>query len=268
MNNTQSPQNNIVPVRLELDSKICFHCDKDIACFTQCCHNNPVMLTPCDIIRLKNRLKASSQEFLYAFTTVSTIEGTELPIPVLKPVEEERGRCPLLGEAGCSVYEDRPIACRYYPVGAGLFHNSDAEDNERFFALVKEAHCHGHGLGTEMTIREWRDDQGIPEYDKVNSRWTEVVLKRKSLGPFVNIPEKTLKMFFMGSYNLDSFRDFVFDTPFLSIYDIEDERVEKIREDDVALFDFAVDWMMSTLYGAGLLKIREQTAPMESVEVD
>jgi Fe-S-cluster containining protein len=226
------------------------------------------MLTPGDILRMKNRLKASSQEFLYAFTTVSTIEGTELPIPVLKPVDEEGGRCPLLGNDGCSIYEDRPLACRYYPVGAGLFHNADAAENERFYALVKEPHCQGHDLGTEMTIREWREDQGITEYDDINSRWIEIVLKRKSLGPFVNIPEKTLQMFFMGSYNIDSFKEFVFSTSFLDIYEIDDERIERIKRDEIALFDLAVDWLMSTFYGGGLLKIREHTADMESVEVD
>lgn len=270
MNNTQNQtsDNNIVPVRLDLESKICFTCDKDLTCFTKCCYNNPVMLTPCDILKIKNRLKASSQEFLYAFTTVSKIEGTELPIPVLKPVDEERGRCPLLGPDGCSVYEDRPLACRYYPVGAGLFHNSDADDNERFYALIKEPHCHGHDLGTEMTIKEWREEQGIPEYDAVNSRWIEMVLKRKSLGPFVNLPEKTLQMFFMGSYNLDSFREFVFSTPFLNIYELDESRVEKVKEDDWALFELAVDWMTSTLYGSGILKIREHQASMESVEAD
>ncbi len=258
----------IVPVRLDLDSTICFTCDKELACFTKCCHNNSTFLTPYDIIRLKQRLDMPSDEFLLTFTTPGKVEASDLPVPMIKLVEDRNNACPFLGEEGCNVYEDRPVACRYYPVAAGLFHNFDLSDNENFFALIKEAHCLGHDLGQEMTIAKWRKQQGIPPYDENNRGWVEIILRRKSLGPFVEIPEKTLQMFFMACYNLDAFRRFVFKSNFLKIYRVSSERLEEVENDDVALLHLGYDWLMTTLFGAGRLELIEQVVEADEVEVD
>ncbi len=258
----------IVPVRLNLDSPICFSCDKDLACFTKCCHNNNTYLTPYDVIRIKKRLDMPSDELLLRYTVPGKIEASDLPVPMVKLDETRNNACPFLGEEGCSIYEDRPVACRYYPVAAGLFHNADISDNERFFALVKEGYCLGHDLGMEMTIEEWREKQGIPPYDEYNKDWVELILRRKSLGPFVTIPEKTLDMFFMASYNLDAFRRFVLFSPFLNVYEISEERLEQVKEDDIALLKLGYDWLLTTLFGAGKLKIIEQTVAADSIEVD
>ena len=50
---------NIEPVRLNQDSKFKFLCHKDVKCFTKCCKGINIVLTPYDIIRLKNRLQLS-----------------------------------------------------------------------------------------------------------------------------------------------------------------------------------------------------------------
>ncbi len=259
----------VVPVRLDLSSKFCFSCDKELACFTKCCRTNNISLTPYDIIRLKKRLGLSSDEFIRIYTLPGKVEQSDLPIPVMKPLDEENMICPFLSdEEGCSIYGDRPLACRYYPIAAGLFHNSDLADNENFFALVKEPVCLGHDTGQEMTIAEWRECQGIPEYDVHNAGWIEIILKRKSLGPFVNIPPKTLEMFFMASYNIDAFRRFVFNSKFLEIYVVPDELVERVKEDDLAALELSMNWLKKTLFGLGDLEIREQVAPFEQIEVD
>ena len=57
------PQNdgmaNIVPERIGADSRFKFKCHKDVKCFTKCCRGINIILTPYDIIRMKNRLGAS-----------------------------------------------------------------------------------------------------------------------------------------------------------------------------------------------------------------
>jgi hypothetical protein len=115
-------------------------------------------------------------------------------------------------------------------------------------SLVQESHCLGHDLGRELTIEEWRKDQGIIPYDEANFGWTEMILKRKSLGPFVTIPEKTLQMFFMGSYNVDRFHRFVFDSLFLNIYIVSEERKKKISGDDLAMLGLVIDWRKTSKY--------------------
>ena len=258
----------IVPVRLDLDSTICFHCDKELACFTKCCHNNSTFLTPYDIIRLKRRFAMASDEFLVTYTAPGKIEASDLPVPMIRLLEDKDNACPFLGEGGCTVYEDRPVSCRYYPVAAGLFHNFDISDNENFFALIKEGHCLGHDLGQEMTIAEWRQDQGIPPYDEFNKGWVELILRRKSLGPFVEIPEKTLEMFFMACYNMDAFRRFVLYSNFLKIYRVSEDRLRQVKDNDEALLNLGYDWLMTTLFGAGRLELIEQVVEADQVELD
>ena len=258
----------IAPVQMDINSTFTFACEKEMACYTQCCKDAHIMLTPCDIIRMKQRLGLSSDEFLQIYTTLGHIEKTDLPIPVMKMLEDEEKTCPFLDESGCGIYEDRPLTCRYYPLSTGMFHNRDLNSDEHFFALVKESHCLGHDLGRELTIEEWRKDQGIIPYDEANFGWTEMILKRKSLGPFVTIPEKTLQMFFMGCYNVDRFRRFVFDSLFLNVYIVSEERKKKVSEDDLAMLGLAVDWLKTTLMGEGKLEIREQVAETDPVEVE
>ena len=43
----------------------------DIACFTRCCRNIDILLTPYDVIRMKNRLGITSTEFLAEVHTLS-----------------------------------------------------------------------------------------------------------------------------------------------------------------------------------------------------
>jgi Uma2 family endonuclease len=178
----------------------------------------------------------------------------ELP----KEKEDEEKTCPFLGDSGCSIYEDRPLTCRYYPIAAGIFHDKDLAANKRFFALIKEDYCLGHKLGKEITVKEWRNNQGIIPYDEANVGWSELILKRKSLGPFIEIPEKSLQIFFMACYNIDRFRRFVFDSLFLNMYVVPKERVKRISEDDFAMLDFAMDWLSTVLLGEKKIEIRKR----------
>ncbi len=256
----------IVPVRLDMESTFCFSCEKDLACFTKCCRDASIMLTPYDIIRMKNRLGATSSEFLSFYTTIGQIENTELPIPVLKMLDTDEKPCPFLHDEGCVIYEDRPATCRYYPLAAGIVHNLDESSDERFFALINEGRCHGHGLGKEWTVMEWRQNQGLDEYDKVNAGWIELILRRKSLGPFVNIPDASLKMFFTGCYDVDGLRRFVFESPFLNAFEVEQERLDKMKDDDIAMLQFGFDWLKTVFFGENILKLKKQEVEGDMVE--
>ncbi len=50
-------------------------------------------------------------------------------------------------------------------------------------------------------------------------------------------------MYFMACYDLDRFRRFVFETKFLEMFDVEEERVEALRTDDIELLEFAMQWL-------------------------
>jgi hypothetical protein len=49
-----------------------FLCHRDMECFTRCCAALSLVLMPYDILRLKNRLGISSEEFLNTHTEMRT----------------------------------------------------------------------------------------------------------------------------------------------------------------------------------------------------
>ncbi|MBI5103293.1 MAG: YkgJ family cysteine cluster protein [Nitrospirae bacterium] len=246
----------IVPEYLTGKSKMKFRCYPGIACFTKCCSGIKIFLSPYDIYRLKKRLGMTYDEFLLTHTLQTVIDRSQLPVAVMKMKEDETRSCPFVTKEGCTVYEDRPLTCRYYPIGMGIMKQFDKETGTNFFIKIKEDHCLGHNEDKEWTIDEWRADQGSDVYDAVNDDWMEIVLKAKTLG-MVEFSQKSLDLFFMVSTNLDSFRKFVFESRFLQAYEIEPEVIEKLKNDELELLKFSLSWLRFTLYGEGDFKVRE-----------
>jgi Fe-S-cluster containining protein len=247
----------IVPEKLKRTDKFCFKCYPGIKCFNACCSGIRINLTPYDIFRLKNRLKMSYHDFLVQYTVPRSIDGTPLPITVIKMRDDDIKSCPFNTPEGCTVYSDRPVTCRYYPIGMAIMKQYEHPAGEDFFIKIKEDHCLGHNEPSEWTIDEWRADQQADLYDEMNKDWMEVVLKAKSLG-IVEFSQKSLDLFFMVSSNLDLFRDFVFNSNFLNAYELEPELVERIKEDELALLRFSLEWLRFTMFGEGDFKIKDE----------
>lgn len=229
-------------------NRFTFSCHRDIACFTRCCAALQLGLTPYDILRLKNRLGMSSGEFLETHTAIRLDRHPRFPMVLLRMTSGESQVCPFVSPDGCMVYEDRPGACRIYPLGrAARKVDSLGSAREKFF-LVKEEHCLGFAEDRAWTVESWMSDQGLVEYNRMNDRWLEVLSCPRSLGVKESIPKK-LQMFFMVSYNLDTFREFVFQSPFLQRFRVSDEERNRLHVDDVALMNFGFDWLKFSLFG-------------------
>lgn len=258
MAKTDKNPSNIEPAKLTMDSIIKFRCHPGVSCFTACCGNIKIILTPFDILRLRKYLNMPADEFLLRFTTPTYIEKTDMP-GVMIHLDEE-GRCPFVTPEGCTIYQERPSACRYYPIGMANFHESakEGQDAEKFFFKVSEEHCKGHEEDKEWTIREWREDQGVDLCDDMNREWMELVMRRKSFGHQANLSEQGKKIFFMASTDTDKFRSFVFESSFLEKYDIDQETLDLIKEDDIALMKFSYRYIASTLFGMQDITVREE----------
>ncbi|RWX48437.1 hypothetical protein VT99_10951, partial [Candidatus Electrothrix marina] len=124
--------------------------------------------------------------------------------------------------------------------------------------LVKEPHCKGFDEPKQWTVGEWREDQGVALRDEMNKEWLRLVMRRKSFGHQANLSEAAQRMFFMASTDLDHFRRFIFESSFLDTYDVDQETVEKIKEDDVALMLFSFQYLANTLFGAEGMKLRQE----------
>jgi Fe-S-cluster containining protein len=264
---TDTNPSNIMPTKLTLDSNIKFRCHPGVSCFTACCGNINIILTPYDILRLRKALNLPAEEFLLRFTKPLFLEKTDMP--GVKLNLDEDGRCPFVTDAGCTIYEYRPTTCRYYPVGMSFFHEAadDGATSEEFYFLVKEEHCKGHEEDQTMTIKEWRQDQGIDESDEMNREWMELVMRRKSFGHQATLSEPAQKMFFMASTDLDKFRNFVLSDSFRETYEVEQADIDKIKDDDIALMKFSFKYLASSLFGTQDLKIKEEVIKARSEEM-
>jgi hypothetical protein len=63
-------------------------------------------------------------------------------------------------------------------------------------------------------------------------------------------------MAFMATYNLDRFREFVFNSSFLKRYKVKSAVLKKIQADDAELLKFGMDWVQRFLWDIKTKKIR------------
>jgi len=268
LSSTDKNPSHIQPRKLTLDSHLKFRCHPGVSCFTACCHNIKIILTPYDIMILRKRLGIPAHEFITTYAQPTYLEKTDMPGVQIK-LREDTGGCPFVTPEGCTVYSDRPSACRYYPVGMADFHEGGSEDaeEEKFFFIVREPHCKGFEEDKEWTVREWRQDQGVDVRDEMNKEWLRLVMRRKSFGHQATLSEAAKRMFFMASTDLDSFRNFIFNSSFLDTYEVDEKTLREIREDDEALMHFSFRYLAHTLFGAEGMKIRKDKIDAKIKEI-
>jgi len=202
------------------------------------------------VIRLKNALGISSEKFLDQYTILISRENRLIPLVLLKMNEEDK-RCSLVTERGCTVYEDRPWPCRMYPL--------NIEDDGTFRLIADPSLCKGLGEEESWQISEWLVDQGVVPYDEMNNLFSSVTIPLSAQNLDIDNPH-ILKMVFMALYNIDKFRDFVFQSSFLNRFEVEPTRIEKIKRSDLELLKFAFDWIKFGLFGQKLFTVKEKKA--------
>lgn len=236
-----------------------FRCHKDIPCFTKCCADLKLTLTPYDIIRIKNRLKLSSDVFLDRYTETKLDSHPRFPMVVLKMNRDENRSCPFVTKDGCMIYEDRPGACRIYPLGRATSNvDSRKHIREKFF-IVDEEHCLGFQEDRQWTIEEWLANEKVDEYNAMNDAWSEIITSPKSMGNKEDLQRK-IQMFYMASYNSDKLRKFFFESRFFDLFQLEPRLKEKLASDDVELMKFGFDWLKFSLFGETTIHIRAQNS--------
>ena len=250
------PASPVEPVELTLESRVRFDCHPGVACFNACCRSTDITLTPYDVLRLKRRLKMDSREFVAACTYPFEMDAEGMP--GLKLAHKAGGgECIFLEESGCSVYADRPAACRYYALGNMGVRRRDAARVDDIYFLVKEDHCLGHQEPKTQTVAEYRREQGADVYDRMNREWRDIVIKKRSAGPTVGKPSaRSLQLFDMCSYDMDSFREFIASRGFRDVFDLDDAAVEGLRGDEDALLGFAFRFLKQVLFGEMTIPLR------------
>jgi len=225
----------------------CFDCHPGVPCFNACCGELNLMLTPYDVLRLRKGLGLGSREFIDKHADLQVAPDTGLPLFRFR-MDAERGNvCPFVSAEGCTVYPDRPGACRTYPLGRASKPGENGETIEQFF-VVNEAHCRGFEKGTDRTAGEWLKDQGLEEFNRLNDRYMRIMARQRHSG--APAPVNKGNMAVLALYQLDSFKDFIRDMGVLDRLDLSEERKAAIMADETARLEFAFDWLELILFGA------------------
>lgn len=256
--------------RLTPESKFKFACHEKLSCFTDCCGDVNIFLTPYDVLRMRARLQISSTEFLEKYTISLQTDQQKAPLVVLKMNENERKSCQFVSPEGCGIYEDRPWSCRLFPLGMASSKSENGAKGEEFCFLVEENEelgCKGLGEDREWTVAEWFRDQEIDTYEKNCEQYKELSLHEDLQGSEGLTPSK-LGVFYLSCYDLDSFRRLIFESTFLHRFEVEDEVIEKLQNDDGALLDFGYKWLMFSLFGEYTIKIRGEVEEDSAEQVD
>lgn len=239
---------------LEEGQTFCFECNPDVACFGRCCRQLTLPLTPYDVLRLRRALGMTSADFLTTLTTMRTIPDSGLPIPMLKMCGGPEETCPFLTPTGCQVYDDRPGACRSYPIGRGTRPSPNGVYETHY--LVQEDHCRGFDAGRDWTAQEWFEREGLTPYNNANDRYMRLGAMIAASGR--PLEDRLATMCILCCYQLDRFRELVDRMRIFERVRVDPARQAAVRDHDEDALEFGLDWMELVIFGTcdGLEKVR------------
>ncbi len=229
----------------------CFACHPKVPCFNACCSNLYLMLTPYDVLRLRQNLNKTSNDFIRHYVDVKQAPETNFPQLFLRMSDDMQKSCPFVAASGCTVYEDRPGACRTYPLGRATRVVEKDNEQERFF-LVQEEHCAGFqpapgNILCIWTPKSWLADQEVEAYNSHNDKLMQLMNKIKSAEKKLSAGQANMAA--LALFQLDNFAQFMADSALLSRLDITDEYKTTILADEETRLDFAIKWMELVVLG-------------------
>lgn len=224
-----------------------FSCHSGLACFNTCCRNKQLPLTPYDVLRLRQGLKLSSDAFLEAHTLYWIDPETGFPTICLRMGEEPDRACPFVSSEGCRVYDDRPTACRLYPLARAAGGQGGPPSPGSFAFLMDTPGCLGRRETRAWSVEGWMESQGLGPYLRMNDRMLEVVFPphRRAQAP---LDERRIQTMIVACYNLDVFRKFVFETSFADASGLDEVARERVAVDDTALLELGMAHLRRVLY--------------------
>lgn len=231
-NETQKPEE---PV-LNLDHTFTFACHDALPCFTQCCRDVNIYLTPYDILRLRRALGISAADVLIQYTRSFVAQPAEIPFFQLL-MDPGTLRCKLVTEDGCSVYENRPWACRMYPL------DPTGRPGE-YRAIVGRERCLGLREATAWNVGLWLQNQGLDAYAEMDMAFQSIM--SMDFKPAAHLGSEIGKLIYLA-YDIDRFAAVIQEDRFRSTFEVDDETLREALENDEALLRLAFDFVRSRL---------------------
>lgn len=222
---------------LSLDRTFTFACHDSLPCFTQCCRDVNIFLTPYDVLRLRRALGINAGEILVKYTR--SLIADPAPVPFFQLLMDPGTlRCKLVTEDGCSVYEHRPWACRMYPL------DPTGRPGE-FRAIVGKERCLGLRESPMWTVGLWLENQGIDaSYEEMDKAFQSIM--SMDLKPAAHLGEEIGKLIYLA-YDMDRFAEMIQEDRFRSALEVDDETLREALQNDEALLRLALDFIRTRL---------------------
>jgi Fe-S-cluster containining protein len=230
---------------LSLDHTFTFRCHAGLGCFNRCCRTPTILLSPYDLLRLKQALGITSGELLARYTRREIDAQANLPLIFLDPCRTPESACPFLGPPGCTVYAQRPAACRLFPITMGS-ELTDAGVVDYYFCR-KLDYCEGFATDVRWTVASWIADQGFAAYDQGRRAWLEILLQAGLKGP--GALDARFQELFALTYDLDRGRGVMAEAAFRETCPVEAEALALLQADDLALMKFIYRNLQAALSG-------------------
>lgn len=242
MGQPQLPKN---VTRIEKEEIFHFACHPSIPCFTDCCRQLELALTPYDVLRLKKGCGLRSDEFLDRYVIIEQEEHETFPRLYLTMVDDGRASCVFVSNAGCTLYQDRPGACRAYPMGrAAILQPDNIMDN--FFVILQESHCQGFQEQQKQNAATYSVEQGLTTYNRFNDA-VATILQHDQIRQGRRFSEKQRELFILGLYNLDLFRTQLLTGNLPGAKQLDASTKVRLADDEELLL-YAIDWLSDFLF--------------------
>jgi hypothetical protein len=148
-----------------------------------------------------------------------------------------------------------------YPLGMAA--QKDTEDGwrgEHFYFLLQEKGCMGFEEQKSWKVDEWLENQGLDEYEEWGEAFKELTLNEVFEDDEAELSPEKMHMLFTACYDLDKFREFVFESTLLERFEIDEDFVDEMRSHDEALLRFAYLWLRFSLFGEKTMKVKPHVA--------
>lgn len=225
------------------DDPLGFACHPGVACFTECCRELDLILSPYDVLRLKQRLQLTSGQLLDRYVIVEWDASLIFPICSLTMVDDGRASCVFVRETGCSVYTDRPGSCRAYPLGRGASLGGNGEVCESL-VLVREPHCLGFSDSCPQTVHTYLHDQGLAPYSEFNDALLPLVQHRHIRDGSFLPTRYQLDQYMLALYDLEQFRKEMTSGRIALQRPLHSRQLKGLAGDDEELLLVGIKWLL------------------------
>jgi len=241
MDHVQLPEN---VTRIGTGEHFNFSCHPGVDCFTDCCRQLELALSPYDVLRLKKETGLHSSTFLDRYVIQEQDPEDVFPRFYLTMVDDGKASCVFVSNDGCTVYPGRPGACRAYPMGRAAMRRDDSSI-EDFFVLLKESHCHGFQEQEQQTTERYSKGQGLTTYNRFNDR-VATLLQHEEIRRGMRLTKKQTENFILALYDLDRFRELLDEGTLMQQDHYEDQK--EACKDDEQLLLFGLQWLHNNLF--------------------